>query len=222
MEPYQFVVPAGHKAGAVCGEEGGRFLEESVLVIDRKGEGYAVATNGRALSALPLGTSGPTSPLFVDPAAVNANGLDKTVIVGTETRTIAGKKQEIFDNPQEDGRYPGFGSCFPPAKDVCQDYLPVCLNAEYLRDLASAIATGGIVVLFLPLRDAQTGTVQKPIPVVGLTEEGTTYGSCRGLGVIVPLLLEKAECVNVLQHYERHANNFPTAGMKFEKGKLVE
>lgn len=215
MEPYEFMVQAGFKPGALA-EEDSRFGGTAhVLCFGGAGQGYLCSTNGRALAVCPLDKPAPAAPFLIDADAVMANGNTLAVAVRDEVRTQSGKKIGAFVNVPQEGRFPAIGRVFPGNKEVCYEYSVLSIDANLLAKLASAISEDGKLTLLIPLPSKDNGQISRPICVIGLACDGVSEFNGRGIGAIVPLSGKPEAIVALKDYFVHHKEALPMEAIKF-------
>lgn len=203
-------IPSGHKVGS-CAGDNGRFALGNVLAFSANDQTYLAATDCKVLAVVPVDSDQPIEPVLLPAKACNSNGSPKSITVNGEVRTMDKKKTEVFPLPEQEGRFPGFGSIFPNASEMV-GYTALTLDAKLLADLVSAISPEGRVTLLVP-PNGKLEQVSKPVVAIGLEE-----CSARGFGLIMPiehqittLHANRARVASMIEHMPEQGIGFTPA-----------
>jgi hypothetical protein len=160
------------------------------------------------------------APIFLPGKSCNANGKPLLMEVNGELRTNNGKKTECQPLPEQEGVFPAIGQVFPSMAEVDASYTVLCIDANLLSKLASAISDHGCVVLFIPPGHEQTGQVDKPIVALGMQEKAENPA---GIGMIVPMMVNTSNdhgreyIAGKLKHLAEHKANMPRESIRLTK-----
>jgi hypothetical protein len=211
-------IPSQHKIGACCSHDTCRWTGINHVCLESRPAGsYLVATNTRVLALVPVNETVVvppgqvndfrTPPMFLPAKACQANGSDtRLTISGQEILREDAKKRELFNLPDQDGRFPSIKDVLPSATAPCDlGYVPILLDAQLLATLAAALSPQAHVVLFVPSVGA-ADCVQKPIIVVGRNSD---TDDCTGIGLAMPMNAGSTESIGKARvYYRNHVEHF--------------
>ena len=201
-----FVLKKGHKLGAVAAKEGIRFALQNVLAHSTGPDSYLTATDGMMLATVTVEGS-VAKPTLLPAAVATSNGKDVTIRLADQqvfALADARQGQKVFELPDQDGVFPGFGSCFPQTLD---GYVPLTLDSKRLKAVLDAVSAQGTVTLYV-------GDPKTAVVLLGDTGEDQLPS---GLGLLMPLGLDDAMLARNREYYSRHATNLPKSSIRFEQ-----